>query len=399
MPHRPLLTRPRYFTDVTFHRHTARSIQWLELFYDLVYVATLIQIGNFLSDNVSVIGFGQFIVLMTAIWWAWTGETIYQNRYVTDDLVHRGLVFLQIFAIASFGLSVSQAFGPLYVQFTIAYVIIRGLLIVMYLRAMRLHPESAVLSRGYVLGFTLGAVVWLGSLLLPAEWHWVGWLIGIAIELMVPLVPGMRRLRLQFSIDPHHLAERFGIFTLIVLGEAFVKVLDDAQGTLLTLPTLMFSTVGLLVMYTLWWLYYSDLDHTTINLRQASKNLIWLYAHLPLVIALVTFGVAAKKAFEAVIEHPADPLYANYRLLYAAAVVIYLLALALIEYGFVELQWRRIMVYVLGAGVIAGIGILGSALDPTSFVAVVMFVMLALVLFTLVNPRPQATQEHEESSS
>jgi len=102
MPHSPLFTRPRFFRDVTFSRHTSRSIQWLELFYDLVYVATLIQIGNFLSDNVSIVGFGQFIVLMMVIWWAWTGETFYQNRYVSDDLLHRGIVFLQIFAIASF---------------------------------------------------------------------------------------------------------------------------------------------------------------------------------------------------------------------------------------------------------------------------------------------------------
>lgn len=318
---------------------------------------------------------------------------------MTDDLIHRGLVFLQIFAIASFGLSVSQAFGPLYVQFTIAYVVIRALLIVMYLRTMQLHPESAVLSRGYVFGFGLGALVWLASLLLPAEWHWVGWLIGIGIELMVPLVPGMRRLRMQYPFDPHHLIERLGIFTLIVLGEAFVKVLDDAQGTLLTSSALIFSTVGLLVMYALWWLYYSDLEDVTIDMRMPIKNLIWLYAHLPLVISLVAFGVAAKKVFEAAIEHPADPLYGNYRLLYTVAIVIFLIALALIEWGLATVQWRRIVLYLAGAGLIGGIGILGSSLQPTVFVTAVMVVLLGLVLFTLVNPRLQTAHEHQEETA
>lgn len=66
-----LFTRPRYFRDVMFHRHTDRTIGWLELFYDLVYVATLIQIGNFLSDDLTLLGFGQFLVLMFVVWWAW----------------------------------------------------------------------------------------------------------------------------------------------------------------------------------------------------------------------------------------------------------------------------------------------------------------------------------------
>jgi low temperature requirement protein LtrA len=103
----PLFTPPRFFRDVSFTRHTNRSISWLELFYDLVYVGTLIQIGNFLSDNTNIAGFGQFVVLMIVIWWAWTGETFYQNRFDSDDLLHRRLVFLQMFAIATLGISVS----------------------------------------------------------------------------------------------------------------------------------------------------------------------------------------------------------------------------------------------------------------------------------------------------
>jgi low temperature requirement protein LtrA len=65
----PLFIPPKYFKNVKFHRHTDRSIGWLELFYDLVYVATLIQIGNFLSKNTTLLGFGQFLVLIVVVWW------------------------------------------------------------------------------------------------------------------------------------------------------------------------------------------------------------------------------------------------------------------------------------------------------------------------------------------
>lgn len=394
MPHNPLFTRPRFFRDVTFSRHTARSIQWLELFYDLVYVATLIQIGNFLSDNVSIVGFGQFVVLMIVIWWAWTGETFYQNRYVSDDLLHRGIVFLQIFAIASFGLSVSQAFGPLYIQFTIAYVLIRLGLIVMYLRAMQVHPESRSLSQGYAVGFSLGVLVWIGSLLLPSDLHWAGWLVGIVIELGVPLVPHMRRLQVQHPFDPHHIAERFGIFTLIVLGEAFVKILDDAQGATITLAVLGFSTVGLLVTYALWWLYYSDTIDRGIDTTSPRKIIFWLYSHLPLVISLVTFGVAAKKVFAAATEHPGEPLKLEYRLLYTAALVLYLIAMMLIEYGTRNVQWRRIGLRLVSSILILLIGLFATGLDATGFVGVMAVVMLIQVAETILLPHSVPEAEH-----
>jgi hypothetical protein len=51
-----LLGRPRYFRNVAFEKYTDRTVGWLELFYELVYVATLIQIGNSLSDNLTLLG-------------------------------------------------------------------------------------------------------------------------------------------------------------------------------------------------------------------------------------------------------------------------------------------------------------------------------------------------------
>lgn len=395
MSQMPLFTPPRYFRDVPFTRHTNRSVSWLELFYDLVYVGTLIQIGNFLSDNTNIVGFGQFVVLMVVIWWAWTGETFYQNRFVSDDLLHRCLVFLQMFAIASLGISVSLAFGPLYVQFTLAYVVIRLLLVIMYLRAMRSHPESRSLSWGYVTGFGLGALIWLASLLLPANLHWVGWLVGIAVELSVPLLPGMRRLQAQHTFDQHHLKERFGIFTLIVLGEAFIKVLDDAQGSLIGIPELAFSTFGLIVMYALWWLYFSDVDDTRISLQAPLRRLVWLYSHVLLVISLVMFGVGAKKLFGAVIEHPGEALYTPYRLLYMGSVALYLVALALVEYGTQEISWRRIAVRLGGAAAVVIIGLVATTLDPIGFVIPIAIVMVAQVVESVLVRRATAEVAHD----
>ena len=386
----PLFTPPRFFANVPFTRHTDRSVGWLELFYDLVYVATLIQIGNFLSDNVTLLGFGQFLVLTVVIWWAWTGETFYQNRFVVDDIIHRLLVFVQIFAIASMGVSVSKAFGDLYVQFTLAYVLTRFILVVMYARAARAHPESRELSQGFMIGFSIGIAIWIGSLFLPADIHWVGWLLGISVELSIPLIPRMRRLAMASGFDRHHMSERFGIFTIIVLGEAFVKVLDDAQGLPIGRSQLAFSTVGFIVLFALWWLYFTDTAGKLVNIRSRFKPIAWLYGHAPLSVALIAFGVGAKKLYASTFDHPEDPLYTPYRLLYTTAVVLFLVALALIDYGLADSPRRtpdRQAIVHVGCAVIIGLfGLFVTGLNAIWFVGFIAVVMVAQVLYEIYEP-------------
>jgi low temperature requirement protein LtrA len=257
----------------------------------------------------------------------------------------------------------------------------------MYLRVMRLHPESAALSRGYAVGFSIGAAVWLGSLLLPADLHWVGWLVGISIELAVPLIPQMLKVQWAHPFDPHHINERMGIFILIVLGEAFVKVLDDAQGIQLGGVTLLFSTFGLLVMYSLWWLYFADTIEAGMDTSNVRKVILWLYGHLPLVAGLVSFGVASKKLFAAAAEYPGEPLDPEYRLLYTAALVLYLGALALIEYGTQGMKPHRVGLRAASAGLVLLIGLVATTVDATAFVILMAIVMLAQVAYNLLTTR------------
>jgi len=392
-----LFTPPKFFEDVKFHRHTNRSIGWLELFYDLVYVATLIQIGNFLSDNVSLIGFGQFLIMVIVVWWLWTGETLYQNRFVVDDWIHRLLVFAQIFAVASLGLSVSGAFGDLYAQFTISYVVARFLLVLMLLRTIFAHPESRNLTANYCIGFTIGAGIWLVSLFVAFEYHWVAWLIGIGVEFLIPYLPHIRRAHQRWGFDLHHMSERFGIFTIIVLGESFVKILDDAQGSTITMSALIFSTFGLAVVYSLWWLYFSDTADEVIDINNQWKASMWLYGHLPLSAGLIAFGVAAKKAFGAVVSYPTEALNPDYRLLYTASLVLYLVALAMIDIGLDDsetsaTQRSEAVIHVLGAIIIAIVGITFTTVTPIMMVGTFAAIMILQVVISVYKTtRAQAT--------
>lgn len=394
-----LLTPPRYFKDVTFHKHTDRTVGWLELFYDLVYVATLIQIGNFLSDTLTLLGFGQFLVMMFVVWWAWGGETLYQNRYVADDVWHRLLIFIQIMGVATIGLSVSGAFGELSAQFALGYIIARSMLIVMYIRVYYSHPESHGFATRYIIGFAGGIAIWLGSIFLPTDVQWIAWLIAIAFEIFFFTRPAMMRSLVDAGLDHHHLVERQGIFTIIVLGEAFVKVLDDAQGTLLGVDQIIFGVIGVGVLCSLWWLYFSDTAGKLYDLSSNLKGTSYSYGHLVLPIALVTFGVAIKKLFAETISYSDKVVTDEYRLAFTAAIALFLLALAMIDYGLDDdltphSQTKRALIYLGAVAIIAGLGLFVTTLTATQFTAIIAGIMVALVAFNIYQSVNAPEQEH-----
>ena len=111
-----------------------RRANWLELFYDLVYIATVIQLGTYLHHHLSVVGALQYGFLFLIVWWSWSGTTYYGNRFVTDDALHRLLVFVQIFAVGNLAVSIPTAFGAGGATFALSYVALRVLLVLMYAR-------------------------------------------------------------------------------------------------------------------------------------------------------------------------------------------------------------------------------------------------------------------------
>jgi low temperature requirement protein LtrA len=65
---------------------TDRRVTWLELFFDLIFVAAVAQVGLPLASDYSLAGLARYAVMFLLIWWAWLGHTLYCTRFDTDDL-------------------------------------------------------------------------------------------------------------------------------------------------------------------------------------------------------------------------------------------------------------------------------------------------------------------------
>jgi low temperature requirement protein LtrA len=327
---------PKLHTELYQDEHDERKISWLELFYDLVYVATLIQLGDALSSDVSIGGFLRFVALFVPIWWSWTGITFYSNRFVADDLVHRVLIFTQILAIAALGFSVKGAFGDLYVQFTLSYVAVRFILVLLYLRAASSVPQAAELARRYAIGFAIAAFVWLIAAFVPSPYYLLFWLFGMLVDFAVPLGKRSRALSALLRIDVPHMIERYGIFVIIVLGESFVKVVSGLSGTQIDVGLVVFGLLAMTVVSGLWWLYFDDISGVSLQPYVASAY-IWIYSHLPIAIGITAFGVAASKL---ILSIGSEPVADKYRWLTATALVFYLLFVALVDWVTVSQSGR-----------------------------------------------------------
>lgn len=366
-----------------------RKVTWLELFYDLVYVAAIIQLGNTLSNDVSWGGFIRFVALFIPIWWSWTGITFYVNRFVVDDLAHRLLIFTQIGFIAILAMSTQDAFGALGQQFVLAYVGIRAVLIVLYARAYRHVPAGRPLTRRYAIGFSLAAVIWLVSAFVPPPARYVLWLLAMTADFAVPLTS--RQLNALLPPDVPHMAERYGLFTIIVMGEAFVKVVSSAPVDPLTLQPLLLGALGLLIAGAVWWLYFDDVAGSPVK-PTGRAPYVWIYSHLPLAIGLTAFGVGMKKV---IFLHGGEALPEKYRLLLGGALVLYLVFGMLIDLVTTRSHNTRPprtrAAWRFGAAAVVGVvTVLGASLPPVLFMAILA---AAYVVPIAVDLTQQADEE------
>jgi low temperature requirement protein LtrA len=125
-----------------------RRVTWTELFFDLIFVAAVAQVGTHLRDDYSLAGLVRFSLLFAMIWWAWLGHTNFSTRFDTDDLIQRMLTTLQIFLVAVMAINATGALDSRDAAgFAAAYAAMRFVLAMQYLRARGILKSRALTTR------------------------------------------------------------------------------------------------------------------------------------------------------------------------------------------------------------------------------------------------------------
>ena len=223
----------------------------LELLFDLCFVVAVSRAASLLHHAESAGRAGSavvsYVLVFFAIWWAWMNFTWFASAYDNDDVVYRLLTLVQITGVLILAAGVPRAFEhrDFDVVF-LGYVVIRAGLVSLWLRAGRYDPDRRATVHRMAGGETLCLIGW-GAVALIGWPVWAFVVMGLA-ELAVPVWAEAAE---HTPWHPEHIAERYGLFTIIVLGEtilsssiAFQAVVDDRNAD----TTVILTAVGALLL-------------------------------------------------------------------------------------------------------------------------------------------------------
>ncbi|WP_433455407.1 low temperature requirement protein A [Streptomyces sp. CA-142005] len=285
-----------------------RSSTPLELFFDLCFVAAVAQAASHLHHDLSGghLGHavGNYLWVFFAIWWAWMNFTWFASAYDNDDDPYRLLTMVQIAGALTLAAGVPRAFeSGDYLVVTLGYVILRLAMVLQWLRAAGADPERRTTALRYAVGFALVQAGWVARLAFDQPTYLY---VGLALAVGELLVPIWAERAQVTTFHPEHITERFGLFTMIVLGEAVLAATnavqtaaDSRDGT--DVDLLVLAGSGLLLVFSLWWLYF---DRTSQRmLRSMPTTIIWGYGHYLVFTSTAAIGAGLAVVVDALSGH------------------------------------------------------------------------------------------------
>ena len=284
----------------------------LELFFDLTFVVAVAQASTTLHHELIEGHAGDALVaypiVFFAIWWAWMNFTWFASAYDTDDAAYRLAVFVQMAGVLVFAAGVPRFMTDLDPSVAVAgYVLMRIPLVFQWLRAAACDPVHRRGARRYALGIFVCQVAWiLLAVVADGGWWMVGAIPVVAAELALPAWAEQGE---GTTWHPGHIGERYGLFTIIVLGESVLSATValqqalDAGGPVGELVKIAFG--GIVIVAAMWWVYFDQpVEQVLARARAAyerrdhSQSFLWGYGHYFVFASAAATGVGLAVAVD-----------------------------------------------------------------------------------------------------
>ncbi len=273
-----------------------RAASSLELLFDLVFVVAVSQASGALhhlwDEQHFAEGLLAYAMVFFAILQAWINFTWFASAYDTDDWLYRLTTFVQMAGALTIAAGARQAmlehdFRPI----VVGYVIMRVAMASQWARAAISDPEYRGTCVRYAVGIVTVQALWV-------IWSVVGfplWLFPVLAALDLAVAPFAEHHRIT-TYHHSHIAERYGLFTLIVLGESILAVANSIIGGLSHADTrtglIAVAACSLIIVAAMWWIYFDRPQHDqTMTPR---RSFFWGYTHY--------FIFASAAAFSAGVE-------------------------------------------------------------------------------------------------
>jgi low temperature requirement protein LtrA len=293
------------------------KVAFAELFFDLIFVLTIIQLSHSLAAHYSLLGLAEAAILMLAVWWVWIYTTWATNWLDPDKAPVRVLLFVLMFLGLMLSIAIPSAFGAAGWLFAVTYVAMQVGRSAFAAYVMRRDwPENSRNFTRITAWTVFSAVFWLAGGLAEAEMRLVLWLVALGIEYVSPAlgfaVPWLGRSSVSdWQVSGEHMAERCALFVIICLGETILVTGRTIAGMeLLDGFTVVLLVMAFISTATMWWIYFrfghGEAAHLIENSAKPGRiaRLAFTYAHIPIVAGIVLSAVAE----EFMLAHPHGPV-------------------------------------------------------------------------------------------
>lgn len=272
----------------SLYQAKGRHATWLELFFDLVFVAVIGVVTHDLAHTHNGhIGAEQLIrfpLVFIPVWWIWMTHTLYANRFDKDNREHR-LFSLAVMAImVVWSTFVESSLGDGFLYFAVLYAAVRFMFALLYWMAHKANKVELKFAKGLSIAILIGASVSLLSVFLEGAAKFVVFYLGMVIDVLLQF-----RLRVKLHnkpIDRVHFVERIGLLAIIILGESVIAMVASLSHEHWNAFDIASAVTGFLLIGMIWWIYFDSFPILERAKKLTTGNVL-IYTHLLLCMGLL----------------------------------------------------------------------------------------------------------------
>lgn len=265
----------------------SRQATWLELFFDLVFVAVIgiltHKLAHLHDGHLDYIALLQVPLLFAPVWWIWSSFTIYSNKYDTDDRSHRLIHLVVMALVISMSATIKTIEEVGFNFFAVLYFLTRIILGILYYRNKLNVGYNKLMAKSV---FVAGLVS-LVSILVPNPFSYIVFLLGIIIDVVKHI--HLSSHSMSTKIHRKHLAERIGLLTIILLGESIISIVSTVGSIEWTLPTIFSGLIGFVILALIWWIFY-DSFHVFDSAKKFKNENYLLYPNFFFCLGLISLA-------------------------------------------------------------------------------------------------------------
>jgi low temperature requirement protein LtrA len=290
----------------------------LELLYDLTFAVAFAvageQLAHLLAQGHFAAGLIAFVIAVFAVCWCWINYSWFASAYDTDDWAFRVATMVQMVGVIVLALGLPPVFHSIDAghavdnSVTVAgYVVMRLSMIFLWLRAARQDQPRRRACQTYAVTIGVAQLGWVALLLAHTTFGvFFAWAVVLILAEMVGPVIAERG-RGGTPWHAHHIAERYGLLTIITLGEAVIGTVASLGAVVQlqgwNLDAVLVAVAGTGLTFGLWWMYFTVPAGEVLQVHR-ERAFPWGYGHM-LIFGSITATGAGLHVAATYISHEA----------------------------------------------------------------------------------------------